>query len=196
LLASFLERETRASCPVAPTIEAVAEREAGSFDPPHLYLLDCKGKKADGLLLDLESGKDLLKDHFVSLFNVMIRGGIEEDAVERGVRGIFYEDTPLEYFSKGVVAIYQGELWLSREAMTKCIMKFKRQAGYVKRDQSTLTQREIEIITMIASGSTNDEIARDLYISSHTVKTHIYNIFKKIHAPNRLQAALWAVKNL
>ncbi len=196
LLASFLRRETGATCLLSPAIQDIAEGENGSFDPPHLYLVDCKGKKTDGLFLEFETDKELLKQHFISLFNVASRGELEEEAVLRGVRGIFYEDTPLEYFSKGIATIYKGELWLSREAMTRCILKFKRQAAYVRRDQSALTQREIEIVTMIASGSTNDQIAQELCISPHTVKTHIYNIFKKINAPNRLQAALWAVKNL
>jgi DNA-binding CsgD family transcriptional regulator len=49
---------------------------------------------------------------------------------------------------------------------------------------------------MIITGLKNEEIANRLYISAHTVKTHIYNIFKKINVPNRLQAALWAAKNL
>jgi LuxR family transcriptional regulator of csgAB operon len=49
---------------------------------------------------------------------------------------------------------------------------------------------------MVASGRANNKIAEELCISPHTVKTHIYNIYKKISAPNRLQAALWAAKNL
>jgi DNA-binding CsgD family transcriptional regulator len=49
---------------------------------------------------------------------------------------------------------------------------------------------------MVVSGATNEEIAARICISPHTVKTHIYNIFKKIKVPNRLQAALWAAKNL
>ena len=48
---------------------------------------------------------------------------------------------------------------------------------------------------MIAAGAGNDEIAEGLYISIHTVKTHIYNIYNKIKVPNRIQAALWAAKN-
>jgi len=61
---------------------------------------------------------------------------------------------------------------------------------------SVLTPRQIEIIAMIAVGATNDEIADKLCISPHTVKTHLYRIFKKINVPNRIQAALWAAKHL
>jgi LuxR family transcriptional regulator of csgAB operon len=59
-----------------------------------------------------------------------------------------------------------------------------------------LTPREVEILAMVAVGAKNEEIAEKLHISPHTVKTHIYNIFKKIDVPNRLQAALWAASNL
>ncbi len=59
-----------------------------------------------------------------------------------------------------------------------------------------LTSRQTEILALVSVGATNDEIADKLYLSPHTVKTHLYNIFKKINVPNRLQAALWAAKNL
>ena len=49
---------------------------------------------------------------------------------------------------------------------------------------------------LVSAGAKNEQIAEELHISPNTVKTHIYNIFKKIGVPNRLQAALWAVKNL
>ena len=80
--------------------------------------------------------------------------------------------------------------------MTKCILEVKGHNSNSKKDLSTLTRREIEILSMLAVGATNEEIAEALFISPNTVKTHIYNIFKKIHVPNRLQAALWAAKNL
>lgn len=60
---------------------------------------------------------------------------------------------------------------------------------------SPLTQREIEVLRMVASGATNKDIAADLYISEHTVKTHIVHIFNKLNVNDRTQASVWAAKN-
>jgi LuxR family transcriptional regulator of csgAB operon len=80
--------------------------------------------------------------------------------------------------------------------MTKCI----REGAYREKDTESvtgiLTPRQIQILAQVAVGATNDEIADKLYLSPHTVKTHLYNIFKKINVPNRMQASLWAAKNL
>jgi len=61
---------------------------------------------------------------------------------------------------------------------------------------SNLTPREKEILTFVASGCTNKTISGILCISPHTVKTHIYKIYRKINTNNRFQAALWAVNYL
>ena len=80
--------------------------------------------------------------------------------------------------------------------MTRFILEDRRPRRPFKTHASVLTRREIEILTKAASGATNTEIANELYISSHTVKSHLYNIYKKIEVSNRIEAALWAAENL
>ena len=80
--------------------------------------------------------------------------------------------------------------------MTKCIFEGIDKDQSSKNTGDVLTERQVEILAMVAVGSTNDEISDKLCISPHTVKTHLYKIFKKINVPNRVQAALWAAKNL
>jgi len=60
----------------------------------------------------------------------------------------------------------------------------------------SLSEREIELLQVLTAGASNEVIANQMGISPHTVKSHLYNIFHKINAENRLQAALWAQKNL
>jgi DNA-binding NarL/FixJ family response regulator len=101
----------------------------------------------------------------------------------------------------GVKVILGGEYWISRKIVNEFILSTnnhpKRRGHDGARDREAgLTQREMEILKLIAAGTPNAKIAEKLCISPHTVKTHIYNIFKKINVPNRLQAALWFAKNL
>jgi DNA-binding NarL/FixJ family response regulator len=197
LMAFYLEDQTGAKGLTGDDLRAVLRIDDDHTDQPYLVLLDCQGKDPERLLAELESyGHELLSRIFVALFNVGPGLGIEEEAVRRGVRGFFYEQDPLDRFPKGVGAIVDGELWVSREIMFKCIVQHKRQDSLPRRNTTGLTPREMEILAMVAVGAKNEEIAEKLCISPHTVKTHIYNIFKKIGVPNRLQAALWAAKNL
>lgn len=132
----------------------------------------------------------------LGLFNVNSDNDLERWAVEKGIRGIFYHNDPPPLISKGVREIINGELWYSRKTMSRFLLEKGSFAKLSKRAAATLTFREREILIGIASGASNKEIAEELGISLHTVKTHIYNIYKKIKVPNRLQAAFWAAQYL
>lgn len=198
LMASFLERETGAKCEGCEDIGRTADIGDENKSQSRLVLWDCSGKNLDSCMLDFEFlRKRILSRDYVALFNLCKGLGIEEKAiVQGGIRGFFYEDDPLEQYPKGVRAILNGELWASREITTKFILEEKRYRDFSKKDAAILTQREMEILSMVAVGAKNEEIADSLCISPNTVKTHVYNIFKKINVPNRLQAALWAARNL
>jgi DNA-binding NarL/FixJ family response regulator len=197
----------RLLCYYLETVMGVACIEGSSFDvyepstydggPPVLFLIDCLGKDIETYLAEFEQLEKMILPHnYVAAFNVDRTLDCEERALARGIRGFFYEQDTLELFSKGVGAIFSDDLWVSRNILTKHVLNSRGKGQQLQKSTSLLTLREQEILTLIAAGAKNEEIADKLYISPNTVRTHIYNIFKKINVPNRLQAALWAVQNL
>lgn len=137
-----------------------------------------------------------LSNCIIALFNLKENAGIEKKAFSKQIRGFFYKDDHFEVFLKGIRSILRGEIWISREILLKYVLDGFEEKKIAIQEKTTLTQREMEILGLVSMGSTNDEIAEKMFISTNTVKTHLYNIFKKINVPNRLQAALWAAQNL
>jgi len=197
LMASFLERETGAKCLAVEKFHVIQEIDDVNTSRPNLCLWDCLRNELESCLLEFESDcKKILNHTPVAFFNVSTGLGIEAEFMSRGVQGFFYEHDHIEQFPKGICAIFNRELWFSRKIMTEVMLKGNNHRNFSTRHETDLTYREIEILAMVAGGASNKMIAEKLYISFHTVKTHLYNIFKKINVTNRLQAALWAARNL
>jgi DNA-binding NarL/FixJ family response regulator len=197
IMTFLLEHKTGAVCLTGESISRIPPGSEGPNAPIQIILLDCLGIDGKTNLKELDSlDSRFLEKFHVVLFNLNSHSGIEEEAIRKGVRGFFYENDPIARFIKGIAAISNGELWVSREIMEGFILKSRSDSSSATRDPVELTDREIEILGMIAGGAKNEEIAEKLCISPHTVRTHVYNIYKKINVPNRLQAALWAAKHL
>ncbi len=196
LMASSIEKVTGAHCiPLSDLGELPPSNDNG--DATALVLWDCHGKNNDSCLVELEFHSARLGDHLlVCLFNVGPSHGLEQKVFTTGIHGLFYENDPFDLITKGVCAMFDGELWFPRRIMADYIISKKHRRSSFEKQAVPLTSREQEILKLIARGVTNDGIADMLFISRHTVKTHLYNIFKKINVPNRVQAALWATKNL
>ena len=197
LMACFLEKETGIKCVYSQCVEAsllVKDRDTIS---PHLILWDCRGDDPSNICIECGVNLDSFCHRcFVALFHVRHDKKIEKDALNKGVRGIFYTGDSLEKVLKGVRVILKGELWFPRQIMSECLEEHEGSMGISDDIRVALTHREQEILLKIASGASNKVIADELFISMHTVKTHLYNIYKKINVTNRLQAVLWAAKNL
>jgi len=196
-IASCLQRETGDECFVHEVLGDVPLDEASDNDRQGLVLLDSQGKDEKNVLAELRPYLNRRKsENHIAIFNVSRGSGIEKRCISEGVRGFFYAEDQLAIMVKGVQALLDGDWWFSREVMIKYILEGTDEDGYARRGNEVLTSRQIEILAQVAVGASNDEIADRLNISSHTVKTHLYNIFKKIKVTNRLQAALWAAKHL
>jgi DNA-binding NarL/FixJ family response regulator len=197
LLASFLEGTTGGKCFChRDTIRFPLAIKSDSQNS--VVLLDYLGIDMAGiwakiaLICNKKNGKC-----FIVLFNVSPKDAlVEEEAVYRGLQGIFYTNVTPPAFAKGIQSILKGELWFSRNTMMKCLSRTRNFTMTQEKRNAFLTSREQEIITLIASGLTNQEISDNLNISPHTVRTHVYNLFKKINTTNRIQASLWAAKHL
>jgi LuxR family transcriptional regulator of csgAB operon len=196
LMAWFLCKTTGLNCMSCKDLD-IGSISSTNNSKPSMVLLDCLGSNFSQLQSKVhiltDSGKN---DKFIALFNVSSGQFVGNDLVSWGIRGLFYNDDPLTHLSKGVLAILRGEFWFSRETLVKYLLDSRHAEGIHTKTDMILTSRETEILVMVASGVSNGQIANVLGISPHTVKTHIYNIYNKINVPNRLQAALWAAKNL
>lgn len=195
LLTSFLENNLEASCRQHELLD-VSFKTALDPDRKHLLLIDCLGEKqADPWKLYNFNGIMTTPNCFISLYNVHSEAGIENKAIEKGIHGLFYQQESFKTLPKAIIAILNGELWFSRKTMSRCLLNGHSPISRVSTDMaSCLTEREREILIRIATGIGNQQIADELCISLHTVKTHIYNIYKKIGVKNRLQASLWAAR--
>ena len=196
LMAWFISQTAglRCLCCKDLDVQAISSDAEGN---PGMVLLDCLGSNLSLLQSKIRILTDSGKNSFhIALFNVASGQFVGNDLVSWGVRGLFYNDDPLSHLSKGVLAVLRGEFWFSRETLVKYLLDTRDTEVNGRKPDSMLTSRETEILVMLASGVSNSQIASGLGISPHTVKTHIYNIYTKINVPNRLQAALWAAKNL
>lgn len=165
-----------------------------------VLLIDASYLPLDTVIDELSAVK--LHDNVCpALLNLDRAAAHAADSIACGIRGMFYRDDDIDLVLRGVRALFEGSVWISRETLFEAVRNgdHHQQHGTVARERSPageLTRREREIVGLICIGATNQEIADKLFISTNTVKTHIYKIYKKIHVPNRMQAALWGAKNL
>lgn len=195
LLVAFLKQETGLSC---TSCESLKDAPIADNGPGHTHLVLVDSQTGDAASLCEGTPIAIHTDHNRCLFalcNVEPDVEIERQALDRGLRGVFYNNAPLSILSKGVQAILNGELWYSRKTLAQCLHSTI-PARIRSEPPVDLTFREKEIINGVASGASNQDIAEHLNISINTVKTHIYNIYKKLNVSNRLQASIWAAKYL
>jgi LuxR family transcriptional regulator, positive regulator of biofilm formation len=198
LLLSFLEKETGFQGTCVPSIDAPIADTHENSSRSQFFLVDCNDIHAGNFWTDIDSLKNTnIKSCYLAFCNVEPDMEIEEAAVASGVRGVFYKHDPPQMIRKGISAILKGDFWYPRKLLCRFIMG-KTSPNDTKEHPllSKLSEREKEILSLIASGYGGKKIAKMLGISANTVKTHTYNLYKKLNVTNRLQATLFAAKYL
>lgn len=121
------------------------------------------------------------------------------NAVKAGATGYISTNASLADLRKAIQGVHRGEEWVERKLLLRFVGGDALADGRVEETHEwtkrVLTAREQEVLRSLAAGGTNKDIARGLFISEKTVKTHLSNIFRKLNVTRRLQAVLYAVQH-
>jgi DNA-binding NarL/FixJ family response regulator len=124
------------------------------------------------------------------------------EAVRLGCCGIVPKKTSTELLLKSIRKVHAGEFWLDRVTTADVIRKLAKKGSGgasassrlgVREHSGALSQREREIVVLVAQGFKNKEMAERMFISEQTVKNHLHNIFDKLGVSDRLELALYAI---
>ena len=164
---------------------------------PDIMLLDVKMERVNGLqvLPRIVEQFPVLK---VIILTAQVSSAESVKAIRDGARGIILKHAASEFLIKGIRKVAEGELWADSSTMTQVVDSLSRKYRVDRspeKGRKELSDREIEVVTLVASGHRNKEIANKLFISEQTVKTHLSNIFQKLEVNDRLELALYAMRN-
>ena len=192
LLARLIAERIGCSC----LVRSIEDLSGPSVDADALALLDVEGIAAPDLNVRLQVLATCASVRYIALINADEGVSFEQIVAFPGIKGIFCRETTEENFVKGILAIFKGECWLPRKMLFAHWEQTSARKRLFSTETTLLTRKEIDTLKLLVGGHSNNHIARTLSVSPHTVKTHIYNLFRKLHVGNRVQAVHWALQNI
>lgn len=115
-------------------------------------------------------------------------------SVRAGARGYLSKDAPVEQLAAAIRAVQLGTAWLQPDVIAT-VLEFIRVGRAPITPAGDMSEREVDVLRLLAQGLDNNEIAAQLGISGKTVKNHVSNILMKLQLANRVQAAVFAVRS-
>ncbi len=174
--------------------------------PDELMLVDRKQsnrillvdyKEVPQLLVNCPNLTVMWKNNEIILFNVPQQLPTSELLTYGVLKGLFYNTEQKDKIARGLQEVIDGDNWLPRKVTNQLLFYYRNMVNTNTTPTNVdLTIREIQVIRCLQSGSSNTQIADDLFISEFTVKSHLYQIFRKLAVKNRVQAIAWANQNL
>ncbi|WP_243387331.1 response regulator [Bacillus kexueae] len=180
-------------------IEVIGEAENGieAIDcalrlRPDIILMDLVMKEMDGV----EATKEIIRQ-WPEAKIIIVTSFIDDEkvysALEAGATSYLLKTSKASDIAEAIRKTYKGQTVLEPEVTEKVMKKMRNPVK--KHLHEDLTNRELEILLLIAQGKTNQEIADELFIALKTVKTHVSNILSKLEVQDRTQAVIYAFKH-
>jgi len=178
-----------------PELEVVGEaangeeavRKAGELHPD-VVLMDLLMPKMDGVTATATIRRAQPDTEVIALTSVLEDATVVA-AVRAGAIGYLLKDTQADELCGAIHAAAAGQVRLAPQAAARLMNEVR-----TPENPDMLTEREIEVLRLLAQGQANKEIARSLHIAEKTVKTHVSNILAKLGLQSRTQAALYALR--
>jgi DNA-binding NarL/FixJ family response regulator len=162
---------------------------------PDVVLMDIRMPKLSGI-----EACAAIKEAAPTARIIMLTVSDEEadlyEAVKNGASGYLLKDSSIDEVAQAVRVVADGQSLISPSMAIKLLDEFKQMS---RADRSTvptprLTERELEVLRLVAQGLNNREIAKRLFISENTVKNHVRNILEKLQLHSRMEAVMYAVR--
>jgi len=161
-------------------------------DAPDVVLMDLAMEPVDGVTATRELRAAMPEVEVLAVTSLIDQSRVQA-ALEAGATGYLIKDAASEELAVAIRAAQRGEVHLDA-AIARRLMESLSARSTVPDPFSELSEREVEILRLIADGHANKEIARRLVISERTARTHVSNILRKLGLSSRTQAALLAVR--
>jgi NarL family two-component system response regulator LiaR len=186
---------------VEPDMELVGEADSGEEGVekalalrPDVILMDLLMGEMDGVAAIRE-----IKSKWQEARVLVLTSFLEDDkvfpAIENGALGYLLKDTQPDELLDAIRGVHKGETMLHPSIAKKIMLRIQEHGEESKKqDGQELTERELDVLRLLAQGDGDREIAERLFISERTVHFHVGNILSKLHLANRTQAALYAIR--
>lgn len=182
---------------VAEAADGIQATEHYQIEKPDIVLMDINIPKKNGL-----QALEMIRHRDPNAKIIMLT--IHQDkeylfqSLQLGASGYVLKDADGYVLIEAIRKVYEGETYIQPTMAKELVTEFKKylQNGKtISRKDNVLSDRELEVLRLIAKGFLNKEIAETLYISEKTVKNHVSNILKKLKVSDRTQAAIYALKH-
>lgn len=182
---------------VDPELEVIGEARDGTEAvhlarrlSPDVVLMDLLMPGMDGIHATVIIRRENPDTEVVALTSVLEDTSIVE-AIRAGAIGYLLKDTEAHELVRAIKAAASGQVQLSPEVAARLLNEVRTPETV----REPLTDRETEVLRLLATGSTNKEISQALFIGEQTVKSHVSHVLNKLGVPSRTQAALYAIRN-